>query len=53
MSISGAITAVGCIASTSGCDSIQRINSTTIPLKISRSGNSVNFASDVITISYI
>ena len=52
MRISGAVTAVGCIASTSGCDSIQRINATTIPLKISRSGNSVNFASDVITISY-
>jgi len=53
MSISGAVTAVGCIASTSGCDSTQRINATMIPLKISRSGNSVNFASDVISISYI
>ena len=53
MSISGGVTAVGCIASTSGCDSIQRVNATAIPLKISRSGNSVNFASDVISISYI
>ena len=53
MSISGAVTAVGCIASTSGCDSTQRINATTIPLKINRSGNSVNFASDAISISYI
>jgi len=53
MTISGTITAVGCIDSTAGCGSIQRINATTIPLKIFESGNSVNFASDVISISYI
>jgi len=53
MRISGTVTAVGCIASASGCDSTQRINATAIPLKISRSGNSVNFASDVVSISYI
>ena len=53
MTISGTITAVGCIDSAAGCDSVQRINATSIPLKISRSGNSVNFASDVVAISYI
>ena len=53
MRISGAITAVGCIDVSSGCDSVQRINATTIPLKISKEGNSVNFASNVVSISYL
>ena len=53
MNISGTITAVGCIDATAGCNFVQRINATTIPLKISRSGNSVNFSPDVVSISYI
>ncbi len=53
MNISGTITAIGCINSDAGCDSIQRINATAIPLKIPRSGNSVNFSPDVVSISYI
>ncbi|MCH7966650.1 MAG: flagellin [Thaumarchaeota archaeon] len=53
MNVSGTISAVGCITSNAGCNSVQRINATTIPLKISQSGNSVNFSSDSISISYI
>jgi len=53
MNISGTITAVGCIDATAGCNFVQRINATTIPLKIIRSGNSVNFSPDVVSISYI
>jgi len=53
MQVSGTISAVGCIDSDAGCDSIQKINATTIPLKISKSGHSVNFASDVVSISYL
>ena len=53
MRISAAVTAVGCIDSSAGCDSVQRVNATMIPLKIAQSGNSVNFASDVTAISYI
>ena len=53
MKVSGAITGVGCVDAISGCDSIQKVNSTTIPLKISKSGNSVNFSSDAITIRYL
>ena len=52
LKVSGGITAVGCIYA-DGCTLIQRINSTTIPLKISKSGNSVNFSPDVVAISYI
>ncbi len=53
MTISGTITAVGCIDVNAGCEATQKINATTIPLKISKSGNSINFASDVVSISYI
>ncbi|MGY5149632.1 MAG: archaellin/type IV pilin N-terminal domain-containing protein [Candidatus Nitrosopumilus sp. bin_68KS] len=53
MKISGTITAVGCIDSDAGCGVVQKINATTIPLKISESGNSVNFASDIVAISYM
>ena len=53
MSISGSIKAVGCIDMNSGCNTIQKINATTIPLKISKVGNSINFASDVVSISYM
>ena len=53
MKVSGSITAVGCIDANAGCDSIQSINSTTIPLKISKSGNTVNFSPDVVAISYL
>jgi len=53
MNISGTITAIGCIDSAAGCGSIQRINATTIPLKITQDGNSVNFSPDVVSISYI
>ncbi|KAF6246121.1 flagellin [Nitrosopumilus sp. b3] len=53
MKVSGSITAVGCIDSDSGCDNIKKINATNIPLKISESGNSVNFAQDVVSIRYI
>jgi len=51
--ISGTITGVGCIDSNSGCDTVKKINATNIPLKISESGNSVNFARDVVSIRYI
>ncbi len=53
LNISGTISAVGCISSAAGCDSVQRVNATTIPLKISQSGKSVNFSSDVVSVSYI
>ncbi|BDQ30653.1 MAG: flagellin [Nitrosopumilus sp.] len=53
MKIAGSITAIGCINVNSGCGVVQKINATTIPLKISESGNSINFASDVVSISYI
>ncbi|WP_371503796.1 archaellin/type IV pilin N-terminal domain-containing protein [Nitrosopumilus adriaticus] len=53
MKISGTITGVGCIESNSGCGPVKRINATNIPLKISKSGNSVNFAQDTISIRYI
>ena len=53
MKVSGTTTGVGCIDTSSGCDLIQKINATTIPLKISQSGNSVNFAQNVVSISYI
>ncbi|QLH06876.1 archaellin/type IV pilin N-terminal domain-containing protein [Nitrosopumilus ureiphilus] len=53
MKISGTITAVGCIDIDAGCTSIQRINATTIPLKISQSGNAVNFSPELVSISYL
>ena len=53
MSISGSIKAVGCIDINAGCNTVQKINATTIPLKISKAGNSINFASDVVSISYM
>ena len=52
MKIAGTVTAVGCI-NTTDCNSIQRLNSTTIPLKISQPGNTVNFSPNMIAISYI
>ena len=53
MTVSGTITAVGCIDVNAGCNSIQKVNSTAIPLKITKSGNSVNFSPDVMTIRYL
>jgi len=53
LNISGTISAVGCIDSAAGCDSVQRVNATTIPLKVSTSGKSVNFSTDVVSVSYI
>lgn len=53
LQVSGAITAVGCIDVNSGCGSIQRINSTTIPLKIAKSGSTVNFSPGVVAITYL
>ena len=53
MKISSTVTAIGCIDSDSGCNIIPRINATTIPLKISKDGNSVYFSPDVISIRYL
>jgi len=53
MQIAGTITAVGCISSDSGCNFIQRVNATIIPLKISKSGNAVNLSPDLVSVSYI
>ena len=53
MSIAGTVMAVGCIDTSAGCDIVQKINATTIPLKVSQSGNTVNFDPSLVSIGYI
>ena len=53
MEISGTIYGIGCTSSSSGCDVIQKLNATVIPIKIAAGGHLVNFASDLTAIRYV
>jgi flagellin FlaB len=53
MEISGTIFGIGCISSSAGCDTIQKINATVIPIKIAPGGQLVNFSPEVTAIRFL
>ncbi len=55
LEIAGKITGIGCTPASSGtqCDNIQRLNVTSVPLKIASGGDSVNLGPTTTAISYL
>ena len=55
LEIAGKITGIGCTPASSGtqCDAIQRLNVTSVPLKIASGGDSVNLGPATTAISYL